>query len=151
MKRCTGCGATKALAEFHRDCTTKTGHMARCKECRAHPHERAKDRHRKTGVSKELFAMLLQKQGGRCAICEAEVGQSSCADHAHVERVPRGVLCDRHNRGLGYFQDDPVLLLRAAMYLLDPPATFALREFATENAPENIRAAALRTLPIKII
>jgi hypothetical protein len=94
--------------------------------------------------------MLLQKQGGGCAICDAEVGQSSCADHAHAERVPRGVLCDRHNRGLGYFQDDPVRLLRAAMYLLDPPATTALREFAVENAPENIRLAALRMLPIKI-
>jgi len=150
MKRCTGCGKSKALSEFHRDRSSKDGGRWRCKECRAHPHERAKDRHRKTGVSKELFAMLLQKQGGRCAICDAEVGQSSCADHAHTERIPRGVLCDRHNRGLGYFQDDPVRLVRAAIYLLDPPATPALREFATESAPENIRAAALRLLPFKI-
>lgn len=40
-----------------------------------------------------------------------------CVDHCHETEVVRGVLCDLHNRGLGYFDHDPKLLEAAAAYL----------------------------------
>lgn len=38
-------------------------------------------------------------------------------DHCHATGKFRGWLCSKHNTGLGLFQDDPVLLRRAAEYL----------------------------------
>lgn len=35
----------------------------------------------------------------------------------HVARRVRGVLCNRSNRGIGFFLDDPQLLLAAVEYL----------------------------------
>lgn len=34
MKRCTKCGETKALAEFHRSVSSRDGRASRCKDCR---------------------------------------------------------------------------------------------------------------------
>lgn len=44
-------------------------------------------------------------------------GRALHLDHNHRTGAFRGWLCDLHNRGLGYFKDDPALLRRAAAYL----------------------------------
>jgi len=81
----------------------------------------ARDRHlrRKYGVGVAVYNELLQRQGGRCAICGAEesVRRSFDMDHDHESGRVRGLLCARCNPGIGYFQDDPGRLRAAADYL----------------------------------
>lgn len=69
------------------------------------------------------FAALLAAQGGRCAICRRVVASKFLrVDHCHVTGVIRGLLCQRCNPGLGFFQEDPDLLNRALEYLASPPS-----------------------------
>jgi len=59
-------------------------------------------------------------QDGLCAICKKpEVeGKSLAVDHDHKTQTVRFLLCKNCNQGLGFFLDSPVLLARAAQYLL---------------------------------
>jgi hypothetical protein len=150
MKRCTRCGETKEIAEFNRDKSKKDGRESRCKACRAHPRERANDRRRKTGVSKELFNALLIVQEHRCAICSAPVDNSAPADHCHNTMVPRGILCRSCNLGMGLLKDDLGTLIRAVAYLHRPPATPMLVKLADAMTEGELRATALRSGVVKI-
>lgn len=70
----------------------------------------------KYGLTPEAYKELFDKQQGKCAI-------PSCAnpidhiDHDHVTDKVRGLLCQKCNRGLGHFNDNPQLLEEAAAYL----------------------------------
>lgn len=60
------------------------------------------------------------KQNGRCEICgcyEIELNKSLCVDHNHKTKKLRGLLCDKCNRGLGFFDDNPDLCREASKYL----------------------------------
>lgn len=96
----------------------------------------------KYGVRLANVLAVVEAQGG-CAICGTTVSSTGrkqwTIDHDHrccpshrinSERLCgqcfRGVLCDRCNKGLGVFDDDPELLLAAAHYLqLSPVGSFA--------------------------
>jgi Recombination endonuclease VII len=69
------------------------------------------------GLSLEDYNALLARQNGACAICEEKSDRTLCVDHCHLTRLVRGLLCRRCNLGLGYFRDDPRLLLKAILYL----------------------------------
>lgn len=72
------------------------------------------------GITKEKYFELLEIQGGGCAICGRgiESGSSKLAvDHDHESGQIRGLLCFRCNYGLSWFQENPRLLGRAAVYL----------------------------------
>lgn len=60
-------------------------------------------------------ANTLRNNVKACEIC----GRTNklCVDHCHETGIIRGILCDRHNRGLGYFSDKPDLLRKAANYV----------------------------------
>jgi hypothetical protein len=61
---------------------------------------------------------MLESQGGKCAICGATEGYNFPAvDHCHSTGKIRGILCDRCNRGLGFFKDNVAILRAAADYL----------------------------------
>lgn len=74
------------------------------------------------GITAEDYASMLDAQGGCCALCPAtaadERGHRLHVDHDHATGAVRGLLCGSCNRGIGYFGDDPVRLLKAADYLL---------------------------------
>ncbi len=73
---------------------------------------------RKFGIHEELYDMMLASQRGGCAICgKGPTTKRLAVDHCHDTGEIRGLLCDRCNRGLGSFRDDPELLARASRYL----------------------------------
>jgi len=145
-RRCPRCGETKPTSGFY---WLKLGrHDRYCKECRRaltkEWRERNPGRHdglkrewsrdnpakvafynRKSryGIIREQYDALVKAQGGRCAICR-KPAEPLDIDHQHSTKLIRGLLCGRCNRGLGHFQDDPALLLAAAMYLLSAGSTW---------------------------
>ena len=77
-------------------------------------------------MSLEEFDAWWQVQLGRCMICKEVMlppggGNVStrcvCVDHDHTTGAVRSLLCSACNRGLGFFNDNPDLLRRAADYL----------------------------------
>lgn len=120
----------------------KHGHIAprftssrQCKECskiKAASYYtrdgRGKARNRRLlrdySLSSEQFDRLLERQDGRCAICNAimELGRGTsptqcCVDHDHTTGEVRGLLCNHCNRALGLFKDSEENLRRAFEYL----------------------------------
>lgn len=85
------------------------------------------DRARKAlyGFSSIEYDALYIEQKGLCAICRkperiitnAGKLKALSIDHCHVSNEVRGLLCDRCNRGLGFFGDDPARLIRAYQYI----------------------------------
>jgi hypothetical protein len=67
---------------------------------------------------------IFLKQGERCVICERATGlrKHLSVDHDHATGFVRGLLCTPCNKMLGHLRDDPDAFIRAANYLLDPPA-----------------------------
>lgn len=72
---------------------------------------------------------MLKKQKYKCAICnKRETGTHNnkgfiqkrelCLDHCHVSGKIRGLLCNKCNRGLGFFNDCVPRLKKAVKYLV---------------------------------
>lgn len=87
---------------------------------RATPHGKlwAKHNRLKTiyGISPDEHQLLHQQANHCCQIC----GQNKhrlVVDHDHDSGMIRGVLCDKCNRGLGFFDDNPVKFQQAIDYL----------------------------------
>ena len=155
MKHCKRCGADKPLSDFHKDSKAKDGHCFYCKECnkkktRAHyaehvdkDAEKARGKARsqngdyrnyqylkKYGITLDQYNDLLEKQGGKCAICgitreECNDKRALPVDHDHeccpgvvtCGKCVRGILCHSCNRGVGLLKDSPKNLIKAAEYL----------------------------------
>jgi hypothetical protein len=121
-KSCNGCGEVKPAAGFRRSFHNDSGLDARCHECVSEA-----NRLRLFGVTPEQHRVMLEQQGGGCAICGgAELALANhgrgirglAVDHDHTTGAVRGLLCSNCNKALGCMQDDPDRLLAAAMYLL---------------------------------
>jgi hypothetical protein len=71
------------------------------------------------GLSWETYKILVKKQRGVCAIChEKNVSNRKLAvDHDHETKEIRALLCDKCNRGLGFFDDSIEKLQKAIKYL----------------------------------
>jgi hypothetical protein len=73
----------------------------------------------KYGLTEDQYQELWNKQNGLCAICgkPEETTQRLHVDHCHRTDTIRGLLCGKCNRGIGMFDDEQELLLKAAEYL----------------------------------
>lgn len=72
------------------------------------------------GLLPEQKAKMIAEQNNSCAICRYPFGQKvgdMHVDHCHSTGRVRGLLCDKCNRGLGYFCDEPESLSKAADYV----------------------------------
>lgn len=130
MIKCTKCGQEKENLK-----------RARCRKCetegrrkykktsgpsgKSTPEQcRRRELKRKYGLSIPEYGAMLLEQRGVCAICgnpETMVRrgklQPLSVDHDHVSGQPRGLLCQKCNSGIGFFDDDRVLFENARRYL----------------------------------
>lgn len=92
---------------------------------------------------KEFYETHHTKQDGRCAICGNKT--RLVVDHNHVDGYMRGLLCYKHNAGLGMFDDNPEMLQRAVQYLAataTPPTFKVVKRVRKRNvANAEINAA----------
>lgn len=92
-------------------------------------YERRLKLERKYGVSAEDWGGLYDRQLGRCAICLTPLSETKVhVDHDHSTGAVRGLLCSTCNPGLGFFKDDPAVLLRAAEYLIEQGSLASAQE-----------------------
>jgi hypothetical protein len=147
MKTCTRCGLSKPLDLFPAHRSSKNGIEGTCKSCKvavatawrkanrqryneqrkakraSEPinSKRARERREtlltKYGLTAEQYEAMVQKQGGRCLICQNLARHRLCVDHDHDTGEVRGLLCRHCNSGLGHFKDDEHLILVAMKYL----------------------------------
>lgn len=141
MKHCNGCDTTKRREEFY----TRKGDKptSRCKACmsaaanrwRSNNRERAAENMRnlrarrsaadaryyfgvslwKYGITVDEYDAMFEAQNGQCAFCFTS--EDLCIDHCHESGQVRWLLCRKCNSGLGMFNDDPELLVRAGTLL----------------------------------
>lgn len=143
-KQCGKCREWLPVERFYKNSRAATGLASACKDCtlvvqqtgqyRVRYRERDPEgvaaekrrRHFKTmyGVTPEWYDAMLSAQGGVCAICgQPEVvmryGKLKllAVDHDHVTGVPRGLLCQGCNQGIGHLGEDPERMEAAARYL----------------------------------
>lgn len=147
MKTCNKCLIKQSLDNYRSHSTTKDHKRTICKSCddanqrrwyaankeeyaattlawqRKNPEKRKGYRIKATyGISFDDFLDMLKAQENKCKICGTAHSMNTsktrlCIDHDHVTGKVRGLLCDKCNRGLGVFRDNPEFLLKAAEYL----------------------------------
>lgn len=134
-KRCPKCGETKPFDLFYRSKAHKDNCSSYCKRCqnlrstsyarenkdKIQPHWMGYSLKRRYGITVQQYGEILDRQGGRCAICGADAcctGRNFSVDHCHVTGKVRGLLCSLCNKGIGSLRDSPNLLARAIQYLV---------------------------------
>lgn len=132
-KQCKCCQRTRKLTYFPKSKRSATGYNSYCYDCtRAINREQdrkrydrrreySRNRHliRTFGITLIEYNVLLEKQGGGCAICGKLIdnGRSLAVDHDNKTGRIRGVLCANCNRAIGQFAHDPARLQNAINYL----------------------------------
>ena len=136
-KKCPCCGEVKPTTEFtSRRNHGKWGFYCWCKACvnkkykkyyKENPEMFRKHNLKRYGITPEDKEKMLENQGYKCAICGEEIflfrdtknkkKDIAHVDHDHDTGEVRGLLCDKCNRGLGYFRDNTEYLLSAVSYL----------------------------------
>jgi hypothetical protein len=147
IKTCYICKTEKPIEQFHRDKVTRDGHTKACRECsnkksklyRCKSVEQraayAKKKYaenpymhrdnqllRLYGITLEQFNDLVKLQNDKCAICQTDNPGNKKnwnVDHDHKTGKVRGLLCWSCNSGIGKLNDNPALLLKAAIYILN--------------------------------
>lgn len=127
---CSKCKLEKPKSQFFKDNQKRTGHRPDCKTCNiAKSIEWArKNRHKRkyymlkceTGLIKEEYDRLLLLQDNKCHICkrdQSELNKKLSVDHCHKTSDVRGLLCNKCNFGIGYFNDSIDLMKNAILYL----------------------------------
>lgn len=115
---CVGCGKVEP-AKGMVSCPTCIGKDRK-------RHHAARDRRkasrilRQYGITMAQWQEMFVGQNNRCAIClRADPGPKGWqTDHCHAIGKVRGILCVRCNNALGGLMDDPIILQRAARYLI---------------------------------
>ena len=99
------------------------------------------------GIGRDGYDLLYAAQGGTCAICQRATGRTRrlSVDHDHVTGEVRGLLCRPCNDMLGHARDNYRMFVRAASYLLTPPARPVLVAPVGEPAPGADRGSAATT------
>lgn len=141
VKTCTRCRQEKPVAAFgvSRQGVGGPVYRTRCRQCQSAAAQQwhwenadrsAANRRRqdlaKYGLTLEQYEVMLDEQGGVCAICgqdePAAHGRTGkkfllSVDHCHETGRVRGLLCQKCNRAVGLLGDRVDLLEKAIAYL----------------------------------
>ena len=97
------------------------GKVARNKVFKGDAKLKAKDSllRRKYNITYFEWLTIIEKQKGKCAICEIDLDLNKDAnvDHDHATGKIRGILCSFCNRALGLLKDDPSIIMKAYEYI----------------------------------
>ena len=114
---CAGCQSFRDLVDFAKGAT----------KCRAFTSAKTHGSmiEKTYGITAEEYDALLERQGGRCAICRARPRSIRLAvDHDHKSGAVRGLLCSRCNHDLmGAAWDSLAVAVALWHYLNTPPAS----------------------------
>ena len=121
MKTCKSCNISKELNCF-------VENRKKCIDCRnaykrSFRHgdkQRAKALRYLYNITLKDYDFMLISQAGVCKICNGidnGYWNRLAVDHSHTTGLVRGLLCAKCNKGLGQFNDNPDLLIKAAYYL----------------------------------
>ncbi len=126
-KWCPYCQQWLPFKNFSKSKSTKSKLAELCRSCRKQKYYSNPSAYRNAwykyhyGISANEVNKLLENQGGKCAICGTTNpgGRNNKfhLDHNHSTKEIRGLLCDKCNRGLGFFNDSTDLLHHAINYL----------------------------------
>lgn len=75
---------------------------------------------RKYKLTLENYSQMLEDSGGLCAICGLDmfsVGQGPNIDRCYTTGKVRGLLCNKCNVAIGFLNDDPDRIDKAAAYV----------------------------------
>jgi hypothetical protein len=113
-KVCPGCGLTKPLEDFAINRTRRRDIGTYCLPChnrvvrenleKNHGSTRNFHLKRRYGITEDEVAVMIEAQGGLCAICGTRPAEH--VDHDHSTGAVRGILCFTCNVGLGNFDED---------------------------------------------
>lgn len=138
MKKCSVCSKQQPFKNYHRSKKSKDGYGYRCKDCDRQARHDYKEKNKerfallargrqlkwKYGITLEEYDAMFEKQGKKCAVCEAtenkglkQDDRSWSVDHCHTTGQIRGILCNNCNRAIGLLQDSKEIVYRAAEYL----------------------------------
>lgn len=132
MKICSTCDTVRRPDEFYksayRQCKecVKSYSSSRIKRMMAIPNEREKvilarrknKIKRKFNISEEEYKNIYKRKQ-QCEICKTtdNKGKPFCIDHNHGTGIMRGLLCNKCNLGISFFNDDPVISNNMTKYL----------------------------------
>lgn len=143
-KKCTKCGISKPVSEFHKSNWKKDGLQSQCKICRRssgrktylkyrekrlrYARERQKsnpERHRDIrlrckypGMTVKRYEKMLEAQDGVCLLCKKpKIKNRLCIDHSHKTGEIRGLLCNYCNFLVGCVENYPILIQKIFGYL----------------------------------
>lgn len=125
MKTCLRCKEHLSLDMFTVNNKKPDGKAIYCKPCKAKYKksyiDSKRDQASKHNIDTEFLKELLSKGCTICTIKETRLmvdhDHSCCPGERTCGKCIRGILCDKCNRGLGFFNDNPDLLQRAIEYL----------------------------------
>lgn len=112
-KICTECKQALPVTEFFLMRKNKAGiyyTIGRCKTCQRKTLEEAR----------QLKIDYAEVKPNHCMLCEVETDKLE-VDHCHDTGAMRGWICKKCNTGLGKFNDDTQLLIKAIEYLHKDP------------------------------
>lgn len=128
-KLCGDCREWKPESAFTKTSAARDGFNYVCQRC--HASNRLEARY---GIDLDHYEALLAAQDGHCKLCprRPEANKRLNVDHNHrccpgelsCGHCIRGLLCTSCNQGLGKFQENGDILMRAAHYVLLNDAAF---------------------------
>ncbi|AHB29853.1 endonuclease VII [Mycobacterium phage CloudWang3] len=128
-KTCTKCSVLKPITEFYENGKCADGSVKYRPDCKVCVRTRLKGRTREAERIwhvKRRYGLTLEEAekywyAECCYLCGSTDPKDRRGkfqiDHCHVTGVVRGPLCMPCNVGIGYLQDDPELMRRAADYV----------------------------------